>query len=435
MDQRSPARRLRPPEPVNTMSEGDRGADSTVRGDQLRGADDIGALPAGLVRLGDSSVRATAREGPPTVVRPIAHRGRVTLLHAREKAGKSTLLRAAVAAVTRGAPFLEQATIAGRVLWVGEEAVGDVKGQLLEAEADIDRVFFIRGLNPNPEQASSLPRLVALLRPVWVIIDTWQHYLKAHRVTDTAGSGAQGLLLGDIVDLAQEYEVAVTVSHHNTKNRPNEYRDSTALGAVADMIVSLGRGETPTTRRLQPSGRWHLDPLDIRWKRGVGYEVVEDAEQAEPPSRRTLLGPIDDRVLLHLLDLPPDVRPSARVLAAALRCQGRRYDEVRATLDRLVPGGFVDHAPRPGATSSRDRGYVLTTRGRLRAASLREASDPRGSTNKKEAEARPQGATVSEPASPGVAGNGNATATPAEVKEGQSVDVEAGDVHGPDRLF
>ena len=419
------------------MSDGDLAdrADSTVPDDRHRGADEIQVLPAGLVRLGDPSVRATARGGPPAVAWPIAHRGRLTLLHAREKVGKSTLLRAAVAAVTRGVPFLEQSTIAGRVLWVGEEAVGDLKGQLFEVNADLDRVFFIRRLNPKTEHEASLPQLVALLRPVWVIIDTWQHYLKAHRVTDTAGPGEQGLLLGDVVDLAQEYEAAITVSHHNAKNRPNAYRDSTALGAVADMIVSLGRGETPTARRLQPSGRWHLDPVDIRWNHGVGYEVVEEAEQAEPSSRRTPVGQIDDRVLLHLLELGPEARPSARVLAAAVRCQGRRYVELSAALEQLVADGFVDYAQRPGTTSSRDRGYVLLPRGRSRTEALRETPDSRVSTNRNDAGARPKGATVSELPSQGVAGNGNATETPAELQDGQSVDAEAGEVDGQEGLF
>ena len=96
-------------------------ADSTVPGNRRRGPDGIQVLPAGLVRLGDPSVLATGPGGPPTVARPIAHQSRVTLLHAREKTGKSTLLRAAVAAVTRGLPFLEQPTISGLVLWVGEE--------------------------------------------------------------------------------------------------------------------------------------------------------------------------------------------------------------------------------------------------------------------------------------------------------------------------
>ena len=416
------------------MSKGNRpdSTDSTGPGDRRHGADDVQVLPAGLVQLSDPSVLATGPGGPPTVARPIAHHGRVTLLHAREKTGKSTLLRAAVAAVTRGWPFLEQPTISGRVLWVGEEGVGDVKGQLLEAEADLEQVFFIRQLNSKPQHPSSLRGLVALLRPVWVIIDTWQHYLKAHRVTDTAGPGEQGLLLGEVVDLAQEYDAAITVSHHNAKNR-NEYRDSTALGAVVDMIVSLGCGETPTARRLEPCGRWHLDPVDIRWARGVGYEVVEDAD-AEGPSPRSPAVPLDERVLLHLLDLDPDAKPPARVLAGTLKCQGRRYDELSAALERLVDDGAVDHAQRSGSTSRRDSGYALTPTGRLRAEALREHSVSEVSTNRQEAEACSKSATVSGPQSPGVTGNGNAPATPEEVKESKSGDVEAGAVDGQEGL-
>ena len=433
MDQEPSARRLRAAGAVSTMSKVHRTdrTESAVPGDLCRGAD-IQVLPAGLVRLSDPSVEATGPAGPPTVARIIAHRGRVTLLHAREKVGKSTFLRAGVAAVTRGVPFLEQPTIPGRVLLVGEEAVGDIKGQLLEAAADLDAIFCIRQLNPNPRHASSLPELVALLRPVWVIIDTWQHYLKAHRVTDTAGPGEQGLLLGDVVDLAREYDAAITVSHHNMKNR-NEYRDSTVLGAVADMIVSLSRGETPTARRLEPSGRWGLDPVDIRWTRSVGYEVVKDAD-ADASSAWSPAVPIDERVLLHLLELGPEARPPARVLAGALQCQGRRYEELSAALERLVADGSVDHAQRPGTTSRRDCGYALTPKGRLRTESLRENSDSEVSTNREEADAGPKGATVSEVPSPGANGNGNAPATPVEVKEKESGDAGAGDVDGQEGL-
>ena len=264
--------------------------------------------------------------------------------------------------------------------------------------------------------------LVALLRPVWVIIDTWQHDLRTHRVTDTAGPGEQGLLLGDVVDIAEQYETAITVSHHNSKNKPHEYRDSTALGAVADMIVPLGRGEQPTVRRLQPSGRWPVDPVDIRWKRGVGYEVVKDAEQAEASSRQTRVAPIDDRVLLYLFDLDPDTRSSARALALALRCQGRRYEEMSAGLEELVRKRLIDHAQRPDSTSRRDRGYALTPAGRLRADSLRETF----STSKQEMS--PSSATVSERPTVEVGGNGNAAATPAEAEEGQSGHAEGSDI-------
>ena len=80
--------------------------------------------------------------------------------------------------------------------------------------------------------------------------------------------------------------------------------------------------------------------MDIRWTRGVGYEVVDDAEGAEPSGRRSSAESVPDRLLLHLLDLDPDARPSARVLASALSCQGRRYNELKAAVERLVGEGL-----------------------------------------------------------------------------------------------
>ena len=114
----------------------------------------------------------------------------MTWIDARGKVDNARLLRAAVAAVTRGQRFLEQPTIGGRVLWVSEETAADIKGKLAEVVADLDKLFFIRGLRPDTDDESSLPQIVGLLRPVWVIIDPWQHYLQVQRVT--AAAGAQG---------------------------------------------------------------------------------------------------------------------------------------------------------------------------------------------------------------------------------------------------
>ena len=118
------------------MSEGDLAdrADSTVPGDQRRGGDDIQVLPAGLVRMSDPRVPMTARDGPPTVARPIAYRGRVTLFHAREKVGKSTLLRAAVAAVTRGTSMASSPTHSTQPGIVDQQVVDRHR---LEAHVDV----------------------------------------------------------------------------------------------------------------------------------------------------------------------------------------------------------------------------------------------------------------------------------------------------------
>ena len=176
------------------------------------------ALPGGVVRLSDVDVESTSVDGPQAVARLIAHVGRVTLLHAREKVGKSTLIAAAVAAVTHGRPFLEQPTMAGDVLWVGEEAVGDVKGRLAQWDAELSRVYFVSRPNTVRTHESSLGQIVLTLRPQWVILDTWSHYLQVHRVKDTAGSGEQGVLIGDVVCVARECQTAITILHHNRKN-------------------------------------------------------------------------------------------------------------------------------------------------------------------------------------------------------------------------
>ena len=69
--------------------------------------------------------------------------GRVTWLDAGEKVDRDRLLRVAVAAVTGGRRFLEQATIGGSVLWVTQEAAADLKSRLAEVSAPLDKVFHL----------------------------------------------------------------------------------------------------------------------------------------------------------------------------------------------------------------------------------------------------------------------------------------------------
>ncbi len=349
------------------------------------------ALPAGLVRLGDADLGATPSDGPPVVARLIAHAGRVTLLHAREKAGKSTLIGAAVAAVTRGRPFLGAPTVSGDVLWIGEEDASDIKSRLLQWDADLDRVYFIRRPSVDPEHESSLRRLVARLRPVWVIVDTWSHYLKVHRVKDTSGAGEQGLLIGDVVDIARDCRAAVAISHHNRKNPSataesgdgeGEYRDSTAIGAAVDMIVSVSRGKTPRARRLTPSGRWQEDPLTVVLNPGAGYELAPHLDDDAPSSSRLAPSrPLAERVLLHLLRCDPAARPAARTLADALDCSGRRYQDLRAALDELLDAGSIDRGQRPSTAKRSEQGYALTAEGRSSAEHLRDGCVSAVSTN------------------------------------------------------
>jgi hypothetical protein len=73
---------------------------------------------AGLVRrLADILASPNALRPPEPVVPRIAWAGRVTLLAAREKLGKTTLAAAAAAAVSTGSPWLNERVTPGDVLW------------------------------------------------------------------------------------------------------------------------------------------------------------------------------------------------------------------------------------------------------------------------------------------------------------------------------
>ena len=93
-----------------------------------------------------------ALQPPRAVVERFAWSGRVTLLAAREKAGKSTLISALASAASTGRRFLGDETIQGRVLIIGlEEHLNDLR-DLLPHEDEIRSVEgpFNRSDTPDP---------------------------------------------------------------------------------------------------------------------------------------------------------------------------------------------------------------------------------------------------------------------------------------------
>ena len=183
-------------------------------------------------------------------------------------------------------------------------------------------------------------------------------------------------MLDDLLD-RREFGSALAISHHNLTNpgaaaasgdTAGDCRDSTAIGAAVDMIVSVSRSNTPRSRRLTSSGRWPADPLTVALEPGAGFEPAPDLEEAEQDRAGR---PLAERVLLHLLGCDPQVRPPARTLADALDCADRRYPNLRAALDELLDAGRIGHGQRPGTPRRKDRGYALTSDGRTRAEALR----------------------------------------------------------------
>jgi RecA-family ATPase len=111
---------------------------------------------------------------PPKMIVPyLVLEGRVTLLAAREKAGKSTLLGQAVATLSSGGEFLGQVCGPARVLWYAiDEAPADAVRRLVACNADGETVTSVvkAGVNGYVVKPVSLEalkqRVVHILGPL-----------------------------------------------------------------------------------------------------------------------------------------------------------------------------------------------------------------------------------------------------------------------------
>ena len=200
-----------------------------------------------------------AMKEPEAVMPRLAYAGRLTLLSAREKEGKSTLASAGAAAVSDGARFLGEMGKAGPVLWVGlEEHPGDTARRFQGFGAQGDRVFLLEVLeHPFADLAAAVEQSGAVL----VVVDTLSRFAET-LVKDASRSTEWTPVMGGLTRVARETGAAVLVLHHARKD--GGYRDSTAIGAGVDAIFEMTAGDDGTTRKIKGKGRWTIEDFAIR---------------------------------------------------------------------------------------------------------------------------------------------------------------------------
>ena len=200
-----------------------------------------------------------AMKEPEAVMPRLAYAGRLTLLSAREKEGKSTLASAGAAAVSDGARFLGEMGKAGPVLWVGlEEHPGDTARRFQGFGAQGDRVFLLEVLEqPFADLAAAVEQSGAVL----VVVDTLSRFAET-LVRDASKSTEWTPVMGGLTRVARETGAAVLVLHHARKD--GGYRDSTAIGAGVDAIFEMTAGDDGTTRKIKGKGRWAIEEFSVR---------------------------------------------------------------------------------------------------------------------------------------------------------------------------
>ncbi len=215
--------------------------------------DVVGPADLHLYSAADLLEQPDLLKPPEPIVPRLAYRGRVSMLAAREKLGKSTLLTAGAAAVTWGGAFLGEATTPGVVLWVTAdlEAESDILARVQRFGADPTRWHILRP-DRTPDLAS-LTAAIARVAPVLVIIDT----LAAWATVSDPFSSAEWLpVLLPLRRLAHDHALAIALAHHATKAENGGYRDSTAIGANVDLILEMHPDGEGGRRKVRTRGRW-----------------------------------------------------------------------------------------------------------------------------------------------------------------------------------
>lgn len=279
--------------------------------------------PAGpeLYRLEDLLLRPELLLPPPVVVPRLAWEGRVTLLAAREKVGKSTLMGQAVSALSKAPRMFLNDDIekGGRTLWIGlDEPMPDIVRRLSRYEAT-GGVDILRE-RPGVQQ---LHDIIEANGTRLVVIDTLLEFVSGF--VDDANSPTQiQPILKTLRMTAQATNVGIVILHHSNK-ATGEYRDSTQIGAGVDAMVLMKEDEKdPTGRMCKCKGR--VGNADFRMVYIGGVYEISDG------------------------DLPLTLQIQ-RVVASQPGCStrdicrqvGSRSDTVTAALSEIETAGLVEN--------------------------------------------------------------------------------------------
>ena len=202
---------------------------------------------------------ATLLADPPdpasTVARGLAFGGTMGFIRGPKASGKTTVLAAAAARVSRGQPWADAPTERGTVLVVCNDDPRSWTLALRDFGADPDRILTARARVVS--KPGKLAALLAEHRPTWVILDNLRTWCRSMQL-DTDNSSAAADAIDPIAEAIREcgYPVACTIVHNEARskgvtadNYANRMRNSTVFEDAADWIVGCAHadGSTKTT--------------------------------------------------------------------------------------------------------------------------------------------------------------------------------------------
>lgn len=284
-----------------------------------------------------------ALKAPEPVIPRLAWAGRVSLLAAREKDGKSTIGRAGASEVSRGGEFLGERVKPGTVLWLNlEEHTGDAAAGFHTFGADPDRVILLDRVTRPLED---LRAAVSEVSPVLVVIDTLAAFTVG-LIDDASNDTAWTTIMNRLCLIARDSGAAVLVLAHARKS-DGKYRDSSRIGAGVDAILEMQPGDDPFSRKIEGRGRWAIEGCTVRLE---GNRYVLAAGEIS----------LDARVLLFIEQNPGcsmrKIRDGVTGRAEAIATSVRQLEMRGAVKDMGTGQGTAFFAHAVPGQSSGNRG-------------------------------------------------------------------------------
>ena len=198
-----------------------------------------------------------------TVARGLAFGGTMGFIRGPKASGKTTILAAAAARVSRGEPWAGQDTEAGTVLVICNDDPRSWTLALRDFGADPERILTARARVVS--RPGKLAALLAEHRPTWVIIDNLRTWCRSMQL-DTDNSSAAADAIDPIAEAIREcgYPVALTLVHNEARSKGEgvvikgvpggpyvgRMRNSSVFEDAADWIVGCAHADGSTTTTL-----------------------------------------------------------------------------------------------------------------------------------------------------------------------------------------
>ena len=216
-------------------------------------------------------------EPPKSIAPKLAWKGRLTLLAAREKGGKSTLAGAAAAAVSVGAPFLGERTDAGNVLVISlEESIADFAQRLVRFGCDPTKIAVVdksSGINLVQDIWATAEEIKPSLI-IWDTLGAFAEHISGKTLDPGDGQGWTRVMM-EIVEVARAYGANLLL--HHSRRSDGQYRDSSAIGANVDVILEMhGEGQEP--RVIKGKGRFEINEIRIKLE-GDEFRLLETEKE------------------------------------------------------------------------------------------------------------------------------------------------------------